>query len=83
MAKVTTCREAIANFEKAKGVVATEADKVSLLIAQIVCFMRCCRYTQQWWLAGRAERVLPSHREARPCPGFAQGLQVGLALPPS
>lgn len=32
MAKVTTCREAIANFEKAKGVVATEADKVSLLL---------------------------------------------------
>ena len=28
MAKVTTCREAIASFEKAKGVVAGEADKV-------------------------------------------------------
>ena len=28
MAKVTTCREAIVNFEKAKSVVATDVDKV-------------------------------------------------------
>lgn len=28
MAKATSCKEAIANFEKAKGVVAAETDKV-------------------------------------------------------
>ena len=35
MAKSTSCKEAIANFEKAKGVVAAEADKVyvALIVA--------------------------------------------------
>ena len=36
MAKSTPCKEAIANFEKAKGVVAAETDKVQCpLIAMI------------------------------------------------
>ena len=30
MAKATSCKEAIANFEKVKGVVAAETDKVRL-----------------------------------------------------
>ena len=33
MAKATSCKEAIANFEKAKGVVAAETDKVRLDMA--------------------------------------------------
>ena len=35
MAKATSCKEAIANFEKIKGVVAAETDKVRLNLSYV------------------------------------------------
>ena len=64
MAKATSCKEAIANFEKAKGVVAAETDKVRLNLScvEIPEQLRLFLVTDAF-LAGLAIWSSASHRQ--------------------
>lgn len=83
MAKSTSCKEAIANFEKAKGVVAAEADKVNVtLVAVPFIYSACCNFRQQQTLdpvpnfIGSALWSSSSHRQDGRKPFLAESLQV-------
>ncbi len=62
MAKSTSCKEAIANFEKAKGVVAAEAEKVHKCPKQFVD--QSASWSAQTFLAHSSKHlIVPTHMQ--------------------